>query len=258
MESGKYYVISAGNNLTESMTKEQILSAITQAVESHTISDVDTGFVEKIKEQNSAANLKFWVGSTAQYNALATKEQGCFYLLTDDPQFEDMESDIANLQADVTEIQTTLAAQLVPHIVIYGNEGDEPVYSGDSENPAEVRFPISIQRPYDYELYEVVISDTGDLSTATDIQKLLVFNDGLKIEDEHFTFLIDNKINRIEASPELANSLRSVSYDLKIYVEGASQTERILTFEGNRINLNLSSRAETSIKYYLHSITAII
>ena len=85
-----------------------------------------------------------------------------------------MESDIANLQADVTEIQTTLAAQLVPHIVIYGNEGDEPVYSGDSENPAEVRFPISIQRPYDYELYEVVISDTGDLSTATDIQKLLV------------------------------------------------------------------------------------
>lgn len=99
MESGKYYVLSAGNNLTESMTKEQILSAITQAVESHTISDVDTGFVEKVKEQNSAANLKFWVGTTAQYNALATKENGCFYILTDDTQFEDMEAEIDDLNA---------------------------------------------------------------------------------------------------------------------------------------------------------------
>ena len=34
------------------MTKEQILAAITQAVESHTVSDVDTGFVTTLKEQN--------------------------------------------------------------------------------------------------------------------------------------------------------------------------------------------------------------
>ena len=256
MESGKYYVISAGNNLTESMTKEQILSAITQAVESHTIADVDTGFVEKIKEQNSATNLKFWVGSTAQYNALATKEQGCFYLLTDDPQFEDMESSIENLLTDVAQLQSDFASLTEPNKILYGNETQAAILSGDETTP--VSFYIPIGNTAKYKEYAVVIADTDDLDTATDIQKILIYVDEIRQAEDDFIFIIDNKVNRIEESPELANSLRAVSYDIDIRIEGVTATQTELTLICNRVYLNLTSRAETSTKFYLHKLIGVI
>jgi len=104
MESGKYYVIGYGNNLLESMTKEQILAAITQAVEGHVITDVDTGFVTKIKEQKGGDPLMFWVGSTAEYNSLETKAPNCFYILTDDTELEDIQSLVNELNTKVNEI----------------------------------------------------------------------------------------------------------------------------------------------------------
>lgn len=102
MESGKYYVIGFGNNLIESMTKEQILAAITQAVESHSIADVDTGFVTTLKEQNSNTGLKFWVGTTAQYNAIEQKDENCFYVLTDDTELDDFAEAIQRLDTTVS------------------------------------------------------------------------------------------------------------------------------------------------------------
>ena len=120
MESGKYYVIGYGNNFLESMTKEQILAAITQAVESHEITDVDTGFVTKLKEQKSGAPLMFWVGSTAEYNSIETKASNCFYILTDDTELEDLTAEIARIDAEITEMQekkgkTFLGSTIVPY-----------------------------------------------------------------------------------------------------------------------------------------------
>lgn len=83
-DNRKYYVICADNCKFESMTKEQILSAIEQAITTGEIKDVDTGFVTKIKEQNTGAALTFWVGTKAEYNALETKARNCFYIITDD------------------------------------------------------------------------------------------------------------------------------------------------------------------------------
>lgn len=104
MESGKYYVLGFGNNLIEGMTKEQILAAITQAVESHTIFDVDTGFVTTLKEQNANTGLKFWIGTTAQYNAIQEKDNDCFYILTDDTELEDIQDAIETLTGKVNAI----------------------------------------------------------------------------------------------------------------------------------------------------------
>ena len=173
MESGKYYVISAGNNLTESMTKEQILSAITQAIETGTISDVDTGFVEKIKEQNSAANLKFWVGSTAQYNALETKEQGCFYLLTDDTTYEDIESNISDLQTDVTNLQTDLSETQEDVSDLKNHNNHKGFFSSDPAIAESTLFDLNhtdeIGR---YNLFLAWISPTADVNTV--IRVLLI------------------------------------------------------------------------------------
>ncbi len=97
-DTRKYYVISGDKCFFESMTKEEILTAITQAVETHEISDVDTGFVQTIKEQNHGTGLKFWIGTTAEYNALQTIDPDCFYILTDDTKFEDIEADLQSFR----------------------------------------------------------------------------------------------------------------------------------------------------------------
>lgn len=130
-DSRTYYVIADDNCKFESMTKEQILAAITQAVESHSISDVDTGFVTTLKERNAGNGLKFWVGTTAQYNALDPKEENCFYILSDDTELEDLETAISNLdltnqtqQSAINDLQDGLTKKygriLLSQEVAYG------------------------------------------------------------------------------------------------------------------------------------------
>lgn len=104
MSDRKYYVICENNCKFESMTKEQIYTAIEQAVTTGTITNVDTGFVSRIKEKNKGAKLAFWVGSNAEYNALTEKDNNCFYILTDDPTAETL----ANIEAAVTENTTAI------------------------------------------------------------------------------------------------------------------------------------------------------
>ena len=117
-----YYVFRADNCLFEGMTKEQILAAITQAVETGTIQNVDTGFVTKIKEQNSGSAVTLWVGTQAQYNALGTKEPNCLYIVTDDDTIATMQNAIVALQngyegiasaSVVTDVSSTVSLRQV-------------------------------------------------------------------------------------------------------------------------------------------------
>lgn len=103
-----YYVICADGCKFESMTKEQILAAITQAVETGEIKDVDTGFVTKIKEQNSGLGLSFWVGTQAEYNALETKPTNCFSIITDDTFAEDINAAVDEMQSEVNILTNTV------------------------------------------------------------------------------------------------------------------------------------------------------
>lgn len=86
-----YYVLGENNCKFESLTKEQILTAIQQAVDSGKIKDVDSGFVTRIKEQNKNAGLMFWVGTQAEYNALESKKNNCLYIITDDRRNESID-----------------------------------------------------------------------------------------------------------------------------------------------------------------------
>lgn len=114
MSGRKYYCHCDSNCKFETMTKEQILAAITQAIETGEIGDVDTGFVTKIKETNAGGYVSFWVGTTAQYNALQTKEANCLYIITDETKAEDLanwanetfatQQSMAELSHDVAEL----------------------------------------------------------------------------------------------------------------------------------------------------------
>ena len=112
-----YHVIADDKVKTQSMTREEILAAIVQAVETHEIADVDTGFITTIQEGNRNAGLKFWVGTSAEYNAIPNKEHNCFYILTDENdiaevvgEIEGLQDDLDNLSDTVSELSTTVGS----------------------------------------------------------------------------------------------------------------------------------------------------
>lgn len=111
----KYYVLCSSNCKFESMTKEQILAAITQAVETGEIGDVDTGFVTTIKEQNKGTGLSFWVGTQAEYNALETKATNCFYIVTDDTFADDINAAVEDMKNQLQAIGENVAAESTTH-----------------------------------------------------------------------------------------------------------------------------------------------
>lgn len=114
MSNGQKFYCMCGNNCKyETMTKEQILAAIVQAVETGTIMDVDTGFVTRLKEQNSGTYISFWIGTKEQYNRLTNKDKNCLYIISDDTTTEDLRKMIEDLQKDVQDAAAR-AAQSAP------------------------------------------------------------------------------------------------------------------------------------------------
>lgn len=103
------YVICDQNCKFEGMTKEQILTAIMQAVEGGEIKDVDAGFITTIKTINGTP-LKFFVGEQAEYNALTAEERkNLFAIITNDTTKEGLFNTIEALQTDFESVRDGLA-----------------------------------------------------------------------------------------------------------------------------------------------------
>jgi len=104
METPKVYVLCDANCKWEGMTKEQILTAITQAVNEGTISNIDTGFVQTIKTINGTA-LKFFVGEQSEYDALTEADKkDLFAIITNDATKEGLLNAIEELQTNLKEV----------------------------------------------------------------------------------------------------------------------------------------------------------
>ena len=84
METPKVYLLCDANCRWEGMTKEQILTAIAQAVETGEVRDIDTGFIQTIKTINGVP-LQFFVGEQAIYDGLTDEQKkNLFAIITDD------------------------------------------------------------------------------------------------------------------------------------------------------------------------------
>ena len=104
MSTPKVYVVCDQNCRWESMTKEQILAAITQAVENHQITDVDTGFVTTIKTVNGIG-LKFFVGTQAAWAEYPSDQKdGVFAIFSNDTTGDAIKADIEELQTALENI----------------------------------------------------------------------------------------------------------------------------------------------------------
>lgn len=114
------YVFDDNKNLFEGWDKEEIIAAIVNYLETHAVGDVDTGFVTVLKEQNANKGLKFWIGTTAQYNAIETKDADTLYILTDDSELQDIEAVANQAYASVMEIANKKGVVLLNQTVNYG------------------------------------------------------------------------------------------------------------------------------------------
>jgi hypothetical protein len=109
MADRKYYVLCDSNCKFESMTKEQILTAITQAVNEGTIGDIDTGFITTVKTINGTP-LKFFVGSQYEYETLTDDEKkNLFAVITNDTTKEALFSAIEELRNEIDGIADGIA-----------------------------------------------------------------------------------------------------------------------------------------------------
>lgn len=106
MSERKYYCVCDDDSKFETMTKEQILTAIAQAMETGEIGNCDTGFITTIKETNSGEHLKFWIGTRAQYNAVRVKDGYCLYIISDDTTKEDFERSVTSINERLTALET--------------------------------------------------------------------------------------------------------------------------------------------------------
>lgn len=146
-----YFVLSENNCKFESLTKEQILSAIQQAVSSGKIKDVDSGFVTKIKEQNKNVGLMFWVGTQAEFNALPSKINNCLYLKIDDGIIESIE----NLWENVGQLNGIADGAM------------QCVYESDDLVPFEVNFTSDGQfKEFDLSFGDYSYDPTRDVVIA--------------------------------------------------------------------------------------------
>lgn len=91
MSERNYWVLCDDNCRFPAMTKEQILAAIAEAT-GNAVSGVDDAFITKIREMNASANLKFWVGTMAQFNALEEKDGNTLYIFSDDDSLDSIEN----------------------------------------------------------------------------------------------------------------------------------------------------------------------
>lgn len=103
----KIIIFDEDKNAFEGMTKEQITAAILEAVNEGTVSNIDAGFITKLQEQNKKENLKVWVGTMAEFNAIQTKDPETLYLFTDDPTVDDIEAAITSVENDLEGYKAT-------------------------------------------------------------------------------------------------------------------------------------------------------
>lgn len=137
----KVFVLCDNNCKYEGMTKEQILTAIMQAVENGEITDINTGFVSTIKTINNVA-LKFFVGEKAAYDALKEEEKtGLFAIITNDSTKEDFTKLLEELKTSTEENKAAIDTI---------NKGalSAVEIKPTAETPIKVGDTITIELPY--------------------------------------------------------------------------------------------------------------
>ena len=146
MSERKYYCFCDSNCKFETMTKEQILAAIAQAVETGSVGDCDTGFVTKIKELNGGKTVTFWVGRQVEYNALQEKDSNCMYIITDDTLHADIDKALKEATAAAAACQSIDITNEISLTLQKGANYRDYIFHGYDDDGKPITTPIAPYR----------------------------------------------------------------------------------------------------------------
>ena len=108
MADKKVYCYCENGCKYETMTKEEILAAITQAVENGTVGNCDTGFIQTIKTINGLP-LRFFVGAQYEFEALSAEDKkDLFAIITNDTTFDGITESIEQLREEIKDLAEEL------------------------------------------------------------------------------------------------------------------------------------------------------
>jgi hypothetical protein len=100
MADRKYYCFCDSNCKYETLNREQILTAITQAVQTGKVGDCDTGFITSVKTINGFP-LRFFVGTQSEYESLGeTQKRNLFAIITNDTSKEALFNAIKSIREE--------------------------------------------------------------------------------------------------------------------------------------------------------------
>jgi len=151
------------------MTTEQITAAIAEAT-GNTPTNIDDAFITKIKEMNTNKNLKFWIGTQAQFEELQVKDANTLYIFTDDPMVESVEEIALAVQQLKTSLDGILAGTTVVPKANSANSAKNANYAtkagtaisveendyGNGQDPIETKGIFAVK---------IVNNGTGEFST---------------------------------------------------------------------------------------------
>lgn len=162
LDEKNVYAQDSGKNNFLTMTKEQILTAIMQAVSTGEIKDIDAGFITKIQEMNDQNVLQIWVGTMAEFEELQEKHENMLYLFTDDPTVKDIEAALNDLEKNIDNS--------IKNITKYQHNIDL-MFTNEYKQVASVLFSFVDDREEPYTVYDppvlknVVLPATGYVNT---------------------------------------------------------------------------------------------
>lgn len=178
MSDRKYFVICEQGCRFESMTKEQIMTAITQAVNEGTVSDIDSGFISRVKTINGGV-LRFFVGTQSEYEMLSAEQKtNLLAVITNETLVDDMIAEIKRQlsSGDITIEHAETASSLDlneiyfaeikgNNTLVIGSNGVQALTAGRtytiSASDENERFSYILYIPSDYKSGSIVHSTQG-------------------------------------------------------------------------------------------------
>lgn len=219
------YAVCDNNCHWETMTKEQIITAIEQALETGKVGDVDAGFITKIKETNASGTLQFWIGTTAEYNAIATKDAATLYILTDDSTADDFNALAEKVNGLISGSVTAAYAAEAAHAANAAKVNDIEI-TRDSNGVLKIGDTIIPQKKVLWE---------GELTQSISNNEGATVSIYVPITAEQFK----NKVIEIEFIPRgQGRSFKKVMLTDDTSISGYSTRTSLLFYDGDGVKVS--------------------
>jgi hypothetical protein len=103
------FALDRHNNYIPTMSREEIIAAIQTAANGGNLEGFENcAFVSQVKEINRNAAFSVWVGTQAEYNAIAEPAKNVLYLISDDPMCNELPTAVAGIKETTREIERLL------------------------------------------------------------------------------------------------------------------------------------------------------